>query len=283
MNNIPIRLKIKSIYNGLTKKEQLIADYILANPNKMAYDSINNISTELNLASSTLFQFAKKLGYDGFKSLKIDILLQEKKFSNDDIHENITTSDNELTIAQKVFESNIKTLNDTKNLLNDDILIKASDLISNAKNVCFFGVGGSEIIANDAYHKFLRTPIKPKHSTDYHIQLMEASMLTENDCAICISHTGKTVETIKLAHIIKKNGAKLIVITSNKSSPLASLADVILISISDEVEFHSEALASRIAQLTILDALYVIIMFKNREKAKKALSKVRKVIYETKE
>lgn len=112
---------------------------------------------------------------------------------------------------------------------------------------------------------------------------MEASMLTENDCAICISHTGKTVETIKLAHIIKKNGAKLIVITSNKSSPLASVADVILISISDEVEFHSEALASRIAQLTILDALYVIIMFKNREKAKKALSKVRKVIYETKE
>lgn len=56
---------------------------------------------------------------------------------------------------------------------------KAATIINESKRVYFFGVGGSEIVATDAYHKFLRSPIATSHSTDYHIQLMEASLLTE--------------------------------------------------------------------------------------------------------
>ncbi|MER2116892.1 MAG: MurR/RpiR family transcriptional regulator, partial [Enterococcus casseliflavus] len=275
---VSIRLQIKTLYKDLSLKEQAIADYILENPSKVSHSSISDLSNELGIADSTFFQFTKKLGYNGFKDFKMAMLMQENDFSAISIHENIQKSDNELTMAQKVFDSNMTTLTDTKNLLKEEDLKLAAAMINQSKRLFFFGVGGSEIVATDAYHKFLRSPITVFHSSDYHIQLMEASLLTPDDCGIFISHTGKSRETIELAQVAKNNGAKIIVITSHAASPLAKLGDVVFISISEETEFRSEALASRIAQLSIMDSLYVILMFINRDKAQQSIAKIRRSI-----
>ncbi|MDB1690589.1 MurR/RpiR family transcriptional regulator [Enterococcus casseliflavus] len=280
---VSIRLQIKTLYKDLSLKEQAIADYILENPSKVSHSSISDLSNELGIADSTFFQFTKKLGYNGFKDFKMAMLMQENDFSAISIHENIQKSDNELTMAQKVFDSNMTTLTDTKNLLKEEDLKLAAAMINQSKRLFFFGVGGSEIVATDAYHKFLRSPIIVFHSSDYHIQLMEASLLTPDDCGIFISHTGKSRETIELAQVAKNNGAKIIVITSHAASPLAKLGDVVFISISEETEFRSEALASRIAQLSIMDSLYVILMFINRDKAQQSIAKIRRSISKIKE
>ncbi|UQZ98351.1 MurR/RpiR family transcriptional regulator [Enterococcus casseliflavus] len=280
---VSIRLQIKTLYKDLSLKEQAIADYILENPSKVSHSSISDLSNELGIADSTFFQFTKKLGYNGFKDFKMAMLMQENDFSAISIHENIQKSDNELTMAQKVFDSNMTTLTDTKNFLKEEDLKLAAAMINQSKRLFFFGVGGSEIVATDAYHKFLRSPITVFHSSDYHIQLMEASLLTPDDCGIFISHTGKSRETIELAQVAKNNGAKIIVITSHAASPLAKLGDVVFISISEETEFRSEALASRIAQLSIMDSLYVILMFINRDKAQQSIAKIRRSISKIKE
>ena len=273
---VSIRLQIKTLYKDLSLKEQAIADYILENPSKVSHSSISDLSNELGIADSTFFQFTKKLGYNGFKDFKMAMLMQENDFSAISIHENIQKSD-------KVFDSNMTTLTDTKNLLKEEDLKLAAAMINQSKRLFFFGVGGSEIVATDAYHKFLRSPITVFHSSDYHIQLMEASLLTPDDCGIFISHTGKSRETIELAQVAKNNGAKIIVITSHAASPLAKLGDVVFISISEETEFRSEALASRIAQLSIMDSLYVILMFINRDKAQQSIAKIRRSISKIKE
>lgn len=279
-----IRLTIKSMYKDLTPKEQVIADYILKHPQKVSHNSISDIAKDLDIADSTFFQFTKKIGFSGFKEFKMALLT-----SNDNqnivttIHENITQKDNELEMAQKIFDSNISTLNDTKKLLNKEKLKDAVDFINNSNKLFFFGIGGSSIVATDAYHKFLRSSVTVVHSADYHIQLMEAATMSKQDCALLISHTGKSKETIQLAKVAKRNGAPVIVVTSQSQSPLAKLADVVFISISEETAFRSEALASRISQLSILDAIFTILMFRNEEKSKASIGKVREVINEIKE
>lgn len=280
---VSIRLKIKTLYNDLSPKEQAIADYILENPSKVSHGSISNLANELGIADSTFFQFTKKLGYNGFKDFKMAMLIQENDFSAISIHENIEKNDTELTMAQKVFESNISTLNDTRKLLKQTDLKTAATMINQSNRLYFFGVGGSEIVAADAYHKFLRSPIIVCHSADYHLQLMEASLLTKKDCALLISHTGRSKETIHIAETLKKVGTKIIVITSQANSPLAKLGDIVFISISEEIEFRSEALASRISQLSIIDSLYVILMFYNQVESRESISKVRSTISEIKQ
>lgn len=279
----PIHLQIKSMYKHFSPKEQAIADYILKNPNKVSHSSISDLSAELGIADSTFFQFTKTLGFNGFKDFKMALLKQENDLTAVTIRENVQKDDSELTMAQKVFDSNMTTLTDTKKLLKEEDLKKAVKMISESRRLYFFGVGGSEIVATDAYHKFLRSPISVGHSTDYHIQLMEASLLTDEDCALFISHSGKSKETIHMAEAVKKAGTKVIIITSQANSPLAKLGDVVFISISEEIEFRSEALASRIAQLSIIDSLYVILMFYNSKNAQETISKVRKVILSLKE
>lgn len=280
---VSIRLKIKSLYKSLSPKEQIIADYILENPSVVSHSSISDLASILGIADSTFFQFTKKLGYNGFKDFKMAMLVQENDFSAISFHENIQHDDDELTMAQKVFDSNITTLTDTKKLLEKKDLKKAIDMINSSNRLYFFGVGGSDIVATDAYHKFLRSPIPVFHSTDSHIQLMEASLLTSEDCVICISHSGNSKETIEIAEVAKNCEAKIIVITSHAASPLSKFGDVIFISVSEEIEFRSEALASRISQLSIIDSLYVILMFINRNKSQNSISKVRNAISKLKE
>jgi DNA-binding MurR/RpiR family transcriptional regulator len=79
----------------------------------------------------------------------------------------------------------------------------------------------------------------------------------------------------------KKNGAKTIGITGFPKSPIGQNADVTLFTSSEETEYRSEALASRIGQLSLIDALYVNMMISNKDDAKKSLEKVRDAISET--
>ncbi|EOT49359.1 MULTISPECIES: MurR/RpiR family transcriptional regulator [Enterococcus] len=273
-----IRLSIKSMYTNLSEKEKKIADFILENPVVVGSNSINDLSETLEIAPSTIFQFTRKIGYQGFKDFKLALLTQGRSETEITIHENIYDSDSLLTKAQKVFDTNISTLLDTRKFLDQVALEQALEYLKDAEAVYFFGVGGSEIVATDAYHKFLRAPLRVHHSTDYHIQLMEASLMKPSDCAILISHTGRSHETIEIAKAAREAGAKLIVLTSSSQSPLALLGDAVFVSIAEETEFRSEALSSRIAQLSILDSLYVILMFERKKASKESMAKVRKRI-----
>lgn len=282
MQKQSIRLRIKALYRDLSKKEKLIADFILENPKKVSRSTINEIANELNIADSTFFQFTRKLGYQGFRDFRNDLLTEEFD-AEISIHENISKNDDPLLMARKVFDSSIQALEDTKKLINEKDLKRAYDIIINSQMTSFFGVGGSSIVSSDAYHKFLRSPIRCQHADDYHIQLMQASLLTEKDCALLVSHTGLTNEAINIANVIKKNHAKLIVITSYPLSTLAKMADVVFISSSDETGYRSESLSSRISQLGIVDTLFVLIMFHDEKKTSEALHRIRNVIYTTKD
>lgn len=282
MTQESVRLKIKSIYRDLSVKEKSIADYILKNSKQVSRSTINELSNELGIADSTFFQFTRKLGYSGFKDFKIALLTEEFD-AEISIHENISKSDDEITIARKVFDSTIQSLEDTKKLIDPESFKKAADILLSSKETKFFGLGGSNVIAQDTYHKFLRSPIKCSWTSDYHMQLMHASMLTNEDCAFVISHTGITKEAIELAKCVKENGAKLIVVTSYPLSTLAKMADVVFISIAEETSYRSEALSSRIAQLAIIDAIFVIVMFHDEKRSNEALKNIRHAIAKTKE
>ncbi len=281
MTRDSIKLKIKTNYRNLTKKETVIADYITSNPKEASKMTISEIAAELGFADSTIFQFTRKLGYKSFRDFRSDLLFEE--FDPEiSVHENIKRTDSCNEMAQKVFDSSIKSLNDTRALLNNDNLKKACEILLNSNLVSFFGVGGSNVVSFDAYHKFLRSPLHVQYAMDYHIQLMQASLLTEKDCAVIITHTGLTKETIKLVKTAKANHAKIITITSYSSTEIKKISDVVFISVSEETGYRSESLSSRIAQLAIIDSLFTIIMFNNEEKANETLHKIRSIINTTK-
>lgn len=130
----------------------------------------------------------------------------------------------------------------------------------------------------DAHHKFLRTGIPTAAYNDTHFQLMSASQLSKDDVIVLISHSGTNEDMLELLEVAKEQGIPTIGITNLSKTPFSEGVDVALYTVSRETEFRSEAFASRLAQLSIIDALYVNVSIKRKETMKKSLQSMRRAI-----
>ena len=85
----------------------------------------------------------------------------------------------------------------------------------------------------------------------------------------------KTGIKVKMA---RESGAKIIVITSHMKSPLSKLADVSLYGTAKETEYRSEAMASRLVHLAIVDVLYVGVVLREQDRIGDNMEKIRQAI-----
>ncbi|WP_260412608.1 MurR/RpiR family transcriptional regulator [Alkalihalobacillus sp. TS-13] len=269
--------RIRSFYNRFSEKEKMIADYILNNPEHIIHSTISQIADDLQVAEATVFRFCKRIGFKGYQAMKI-ALASEIVNPVKDIHETINETDNEKEVAQKIFRSNIRTLEETSHILEQEHYNRAVELIIGARKVEFYGNGGSGIVAMDAHHKFLRSGIQTAAYSDSHLQLMAASQLTDQDVIMFISHSGTNKDLLDVLEVAQQNRVKTIGITTLAKSPLGQKVDVPLYTTSEETDYRSEALASRIAQLSIIDALFVNVMMKTKETSQESLNKMRKAV-----
>lgn len=269
--------RIQSTYKQLSDKEKKVADYILAQPERIVYATINQIADDLSIADATVFRFCKRLGFKGYQALKI-ALASEIVHPIQDIHETIEENDSEVEIMTKVFQSNKNALTFTQETLDETSVRQAVQFLLEAKQVHFYGSGGSGVTALDGQHKFMRTGLPAQAYTDSHFQLMAASQLQQGDVAILISHTGSNVDLLEVIDVVKKHNAIAIAITSYAKNPLSKKADLVLHTVSQETAYRSEALSSRIAELSLLDGLYVNYCMKRKEQTQEALRRVREAI-----
>lgn len=269
--------RIRGAYSTLSKKEQRIADYILKQPEKIIHHTINQVAEDLDVAESTVFRFCQRVGFKGYQALKI-ALASDVVAPLQDIHEDITETDTALEIAEKIFSTNGKTIESTRQILEGTSLEKTVELFLGARRIEFFGSGGSAVVALDAYHKFVRSGLQVSAILESHMQLMSASQLTTADVAVVISHSGASKETLDIAKLLKEKGVPMIAITNYAKSPLSKIADVSLYTVSQETAFRSEALASRIAELSLIDALFTAVMIRRGDAARASLQQMREAI-----
>lgn len=268
---------IRAVINSLSDKEKVVAEYILKNPQQIINQTITGLADNCNVAEATIFRLCKRLGFTGYQAFKI-ALASVVVTPMENIHEEILLDDSIGTIQRKLFSSHIEALNDTLSLMDENSLQKAVEVITQADKVDFYGSGGSAIIAQDAYHKMIRTGIWCTHHSDAHLQVMSASLLTPQSVAIGISHSGSNKEVIDAIKIAKDTGATTIAITDYFKSPLTKEADITLFTLSKETKFRSESMASRLVQLAIIDTLYIGVSLKRNEETMNALQKIRKAI-----
>lgn len=248
---------IKSKYKELSKKEQIIADYILANPSDSVHPSIEELSGIIGVSESTLVRFVRKLGYTSFQRFRIALATEIANHSSRIFETTLNTEEDSVEV---VFNSAIATLELSKKVLDRQSMIKAAALITEAKQLLIFGIGGSNIVARDAFHKLIRTGLKCSMVEDYHMQLMLASQSYEDCVALVISHTGNNMDCLAITEELLKTGCQIIVLTTNPHSSLAKTGDLVLSVQVASTSLVSEAFSARVAQLVVIDALYVEIM-----------------------
>ncbi|WP_010300489.1 MurR/RpiR family transcriptional regulator [Kurthia senegalensis] len=267
--------KIQQHYTHFTDHEKRIADTLIAQPLLFSTENISTIAKEINVSNASITRFCKTIGYSGFKELK-----QASHYENQ-TKQHETPLEQFDHVIQEVFEANTLTLQKTAHHLDFDMMQQAVQFLLKADTAYFIGTGGSLSIALDAYYKFLRTGIQCSSNIDAHFQLIAASQMKATDVALIVSHSGKNRETLQIARLAKKNGAKIIAITSHPDSNLARLSDATLITKSDETPFRTEALSCRIAQMTLIEILFVLTMHAKKGAGIESMKKVQHTIINT--
>lgn len=250
--SIPI---FSSCSRRLTKSDALIANYIADNFQRIMQMTISELSQETNTSEITVSRFCKKLDLPGFQSLKVLLASQNHQHSGD---LEVNPEDDIDTIVSKIFQNIQEGLNITRKLLDYEALEQAAQLVAHASRLLVYGYGTSGTICKDIGTRFLRFGIPVEALSDPHLQATIAATCSKkfNTVMIIVSLSGSSIDLVQSARLARELGAKIILITSHKRSPLAVLADVILIGMGPEIKLLAEATVTRLTYLAIVDVLY---------------------------
>ena len=244
-----------------TKSDKVLIKYIKENIEDVFYKSISQIAKESGIGEATITRFSKKMGYSGLQDFKVTLAREIAGLKNRTIiNRSIENDEGVMESARKLFNSNIRILENTFNIIDGNDIEKATDMIINAKKVFFIGIGYSGMTAEDSNYKFSRIGFNCMSLDSSHNMIMMASLMDEDDVIVAISHSGETDEIIKTVNIAKANGASVISVTEDKSSRLRDVSDVNLGYFSGESILETGSISSKLAQFFIIDLVYTQVV-----------------------
>lgn len=262
--------RIRVAQPGMAKGARRIADFVLAEPERVVGMSVTELSEAVGVSEGSIVNFCRTIGLTGFQHLKLSLareVVQPVQF----IHEDLSRDDDTDMICRKVFHSGIQALRDSLSVLDPQSLGQAVEAIRTARRVEIYGIGSSAPIADDTHYRMLRIGLDARAVTDSHVQAISASQCTPDVAVLTISHSGATHETVASTRLAKEAGARTIVITNFARSPIQTYADIVLFTMARETRFRTEAMTSRIAQLCVVDALIAALALADYDRSTERL------------
>lgn len=254
-----IVLRIKEEYRKLTKSEKKVADYFIDNYKDAINESTQSIAVATDTSPATVIRFVKTLKFDGLQQLKLAIAADMDSQKPDITDEIIHQKDGLSEIVEKNKRNLINSIERLYALMDLKLIEKSVDAIDSAKKVYLFGVGASGIVCYDINYKLSRIGKDVVFNNDIHLQLVNLNFITKEDACVCVSYSGNTKETVLVAEIAKKAGAKTVGICCYGRNELSKICDITLRVPHDERELRLGAISSRNTTLTLLDTIYLAI------------------------
>ncbi len=270
-------VRVRGVYPSLNRAARQVADYVLADPERVIRASVSEVAAQARVSGATVVRLARLLGFRGYQDLKIS-LARDLVSPLDSLLEDLRADDPPEVVVRKVFAANAGCLQDTLQVLEPAEMARAAEILSQSRKILVIGVGTSAPNAQDAANKFFRLGLECEAETDSHLQVMKAALLGKNDCVLAISHSGSTKDPIETLRVAGERGAATICITNNSLSPITRLARVRLVTASRETMFRSEAMSSRLAQASIIDALFTLVAMKDPERSQRHIKLIEDAI-----
>ncbi|MGO1393265.1 MurR/RpiR family transcriptional regulator [Agrococcus casei] len=247
---------------ALRPAERRVAQLLLDDPAGFSKMSAGSVARAVSTSSTTVIRFQHAIGYERFVDLRHDLALdaaRERRATESIPAEplDIQQGDTLKQVIAKIARDETLSIAETADVLSSEALAEAVEVVTEATRVDIFGIGASGIAATDFQRKLTRIGRIAIEWSDAHAAWTSASVLETGAVAIAISHSGRTFDTIEYLRLARAAGAKTVVITNFPDSPIAEHADVVLQTAARESPLRSGALGSRIAQLMVIDALFV--------------------------
>ena len=245
-------------YDGLSKRLKQVARYVLDEPNELALETLAVIAARCGVQPSAIVRFAQSFGFSGASQMQRlfrDGLLSAnaalgygervRRFS-----ESVSQTAAGEGLLSEFVDGNILALQNLSETVSEQDMRAAVDLIANAAVVHVAGFRRAFPIS--AYLAYSLQQLGK------HVQFIDgvgglarpqANTVDRNDLLIAVSFRPYAPETVELAEIAARKGAKILAFSDSRVSPIAKLGTVTLQVRDSEVRsFRSLAASMCLAQ-----------------------------------
>ena len=254
----------------LSSSEARVAEAIIADPTIVVDLTITDLAQRCGTSLSTVARFCQTLGYSGYREFRMEVAsalsreaAERDRFGLAD--SDISPDDSGAEVIAKIAFHEVLAIEQTAQGLDVAVLDQVVDAISTAGHIDVYGFGASGLTAQDLQQKLARIGISAFCSVDVHLALVSAALRTPGDVAIGISHSGLTTETIHALSTARDAGATTVALTNSAESPITEVADIVLTTQARESTYRMGAMSSRIAQLAVVDFLFVRVAQRRHE------------------
>jgi DNA-binding MurR/RpiR family transcriptional regulator len=266
---------VTGLLPSLSPAEQRVARLVTADPAAAARQTITELASAAGTSEATVIGFCRSVGMAGYPQLRIRLAAEAaRRVEPPDarvVGGDIPPGADMAQIIATIAFNDARAVEETADQLDVAACEQAVAALHAAGRIDVFGVGASGFVAADFQQKLHRVGRTAYYWPDTHSALTSAALLGKGDVAVGISHTGATSDCIDVLAEAQSRGATTIALTNFPRSPIAEVSDLVLTTAARETTFRSGAMASRLAQLTVVDCLFVAVAGRNRTRTKRFL------------
>lgn len=254
MESTDLIARINANYSSFSKGQKLLANYIVDNYDRAAFITASRMGRTVGVSESTVVRFAYALGYDGYPELQRSLqeMIRNRLTTVQRIQ--LTSDLEQDEVLSTVLKSDIGNIRSTIESVDTAVFNTVIDNMLNARRVYLVGIKSAAPLAQffGYYLNFILEDVVIVTSMQTDVY---ESMLRIGDQDMCIGmsfprYSSRTVDALKFA---KDRGAYVAAITDSMFSPIAELADSVLIARSDMASFAD----SLVAPLSLINAIIV--------------------------
>ena len=271
-------ISLESAHSGLSKRQRILAEYILNNSRGAAYMTAASLALHAGVSEPTVVRFAAALGYEGYQAMQgaLRESLRQRMTTVERIEEANGRMSN-ASVLDSVLLADAEKITSTLRELDRDAFERSVDMLLSAGKIYIIGMRSAAMLAQFMNY-YLRlifdgvVLVCPSGGSEMFEQLIN---LTDKDTVFAISfprYSRGTVKAVEFAHNV---GAGVIVLTDRRDAPVAACADTVLTAKSEMASFVD----SLVAPLSIINAIIAYIG-KKREGTADIFSRLENIWHE---
>lgn len=268
--------KIQSELPGFSKGQKQIARFILEHYDKAAFMTASRLGVTVGVSESTVVRFATELGYDGYPHLQR--ALQEMIRNNLTSVQRMEVAGDRMggrDVLQTVLHADTDMIRVTLDEIDRDAFQGAVDALMGAKRIYILGVRSSSALASflGFYFNLLFENVTLVHTNSVSEIFEQVLRVGPGDVLFGISFPRYSKRTLSAMKYARDRGARVIALTDSQLSPLARVADHVLLARSDMASFVD----SLVAPLSVINALIVAVGMSRRDEIEQTFNKLERI------
>ena len=249
---------IRSARDKMSANEKKLADFILENSSLIRDYSSQQIAAAVGVSQSAVVKFSQKIGYKGFTDLKLAI------------HESVVKHESNVAVLagkrastgavvslkDRLYQAKSEAISGATDLNDDRTLRNAAAAIGSAGVLLLVGSGHASAVARDAALRMMRLGIAVIAEDDVEVQRSSVATLGKGDCLFIISTLGQSAHLVQLAKQASKRGATVVSLTNQAASPVATIANIRLYSVSGGGDSDIPDVIASTSQQHVIDLVF---------------------------